>query len=194
MLKSMVADRIAYAEVTIADGSPRAGELVRDAAFRRRYDVVIVGLRRREGYRLTNLAFVPLRAGDRVLVQGRHEAIEQLEKQADFSAVRVMSEQELAERYRSDERLFVVRVPKESALAGETLAASRIGEAFDFRVLAFFRDGELNVMPKGDELLEGGDLLLIEGQPADLDVLRGLQDLDIDTRCRRTSPRSNPNA
>ena len=29
--------------------------------------------------------------------------------------------------------------------------------------------------------LEGGDLLLIEGQPADLDVLRGLQDLEIDT-------------
>ena len=93
--------------------------------------------------------------------------------------------------FRSSRYIYVQLIDDEN---GETLAASRIGEAFDFRVLAFFRDGELNVMPKGDELLEGGDLLLIEGQPADLDVLRGLQDLDIDTRCRRTSPRSNPNA
>ena len=36
-------------------------------------------------------------------------------------------------------------------------------------------------MPRGEDGLEGGDLLLIEGQPADLDVLRGLQDLEIDT-------------
>ena len=36
-------------------------------------------------------------------------------------------------------------------------------------------------MPGGDEELFGGDLLLIEGQPSDLDVLRGLQELEIET-------------
>ncbi len=181
VLKSMVAAKMGYAEVTIADGSPLVNELVRYASFRTRYGVAIVGIKRREGYRLTNLSYVPLRAGDRVLVQGETEAIEQLEKNADFSAATVFSESELAERYQSDERLFVVRVPKESELAGATLQASRLGDAFDFRVLAVFREGQLNVMPKGKEVLEGGDLLLIEGQPADLDVLRGMQDLDIDT-------------
>jgi di/tricarboxylate transporter len=48
-------------------------------------------------------------------------------------------------------------------------------------VLATFRESKLHVMPRGDYVLEGGELLLIEGQPADLDVLRGLQDLEIDT-------------
>jgi len=56
---------------------------------------------------------------------------------------------------------------------------------FDFRVLAIFRDGKLNVMPKGDEVLLGGDLLLIEGQHEDLDVLRGLQELEIETQVSR---------
>jgi hypothetical protein len=37
-------------------------------------------------------------------------------------------------------------------------------------------------MPHGDEVLVAGDLLLIEGQHEDLNVLRGLQELDIDTK------------
>ena len=77
--------------------------------------------------------------------------------------------------------MFVVRVPKSSDLGGTTLAKSRIADVFDFRVLAVFREGQLTVMPRGEDVLEGGDLLLIEGQPGDLDVLRGLQELEIDT-------------
>ncbi len=181
VLKSMVAAKMVYAEVTIADGSPLVSQLVRDVRFGRRFDVAIVGMRRKGGYRLTNLSYVPLRSEERLLVQGEREAIEQLEKESDFSEVRTFSDAEIAERYQSDERLFVVRVPKESEIVGTTLADSRIGEAFDFRVQAIFREGNLIVMPRGDQVLAGADLLLIEGQPADLDVLRGLQDLEIDT-------------
>ncbi len=63
-----------------------------------------------------------------------------------------------------------------------TLRRSRLDDFFDFRVLAIFRDGKLSVMPRGDEILEGGDLLLIEGQHEDLNVLRGLQELEIETQ------------
>jgi len=47
VLKSMVAAKIAYAEVTIADTSPLVSELVRHAGFRSQFDVAVVGLRRR---------------------------------------------------------------------------------------------------------------------------------------------------
>ena len=181
VLKSMVAAKVAYAEVTLTEGSPLAGELLRHAEFRSRFDVAVVGLLRKSGYRTTNLSYVPLRAGDRVLVQGEREAIEGLEKYADFTDVELLSYDRLTEQYRTDERLFVVRVPKSSELSGTTLGKSRLADVFDFRVLATFREGKLGVMPRDDEVLEGGDLLLIEGQPADLDVLRGLQDLEIDT-------------
>ena len=33
-------------------------------------------------------------------------------------------------------------------------------------------------MPEPDELILGGDLLLLQGRPEDLDALRGLQGLD----------------
>jgi di/tricarboxylate transporter len=182
VLKSMVASKVVYASVTIADGSPVISELVRHAAFRSRFDVAVVGIWRRDAYRLTNLAYVPIKVNDKVLVQGEVEAIEQLEKFSDFSEVEIFTPEQLAEKYHADERMFVVRLPKQSDLAGETLQKSRLAEVFDFRVLAVFRDGELKVMPRGDEVLLAGDLLLIEGQYSDLDVLRGLQELEIDTK------------
>jgi di/tricarboxylate transporter len=181
VLKSMVASKVVYAEVTITDGSPLVSELVRHAGFRTRFDVAVVGLMRKGGYRLTNLAYVPLRAGDRVLVQGEVEAVNDLEKFSDFSNVEIFDADQLEDQYHADERMFVMRVPKDSDLSGSTLRKSRLADVFDFRVLAAFREGQLKVMPRGDEVLEGGDLILIEGQPSDLEVLRGLQELEIDT-------------
>ena len=181
VLKSMVAAKIAYAEVTISDTSPLVSELVRHAAFRSRFNVSVVGLRRRNQYRLTNLAYVPLRKGERVLVQGEVDAVAQLEKFSDFTDVELLKGERLDEQYRTDERMFVVRLPKESDLAGASLKKSRLPDVFDFRIVAIFRDSALTVMPRGDEILIGGDLLLIEGQPGDLDVLRGLQDFEIET-------------
>ncbi len=182
VLKSMVAAKIAYAEVDLADGSPLVGELIRHAGFRTRFNISVVGVYRRSKYRLTNLAYVPLRAGDRILVQGETEAIAELGKFADFSEFRPLTEDQLSEQYNTEERMFVVRVPKYSDLAEATLEKSRLADVFDFRVVAVFRDGNLKVMPRGDEVLEGGDLLLIEGQHEDLDVLRGLQELDVETK------------
>ena len=182
VLKSMVAAKIAYAEVTLDEGSPLVGELVRHAGFRSRFNVSVVGIYRKRNYRLTNLSYVPLRAGDRILVQGEVEDVETLDRYADFSTAQLLADEALSEQYNTDERMFVVRLPKYSGLAEATLEKSRLADVFDFRVVAVFRDGTLNVMPRGSEVLEGGDLLLIEGQHEDLDVLRGLQELEVETK------------
>ena len=182
VLKSMVAAKVHYAEVQLAEGSPLVSELIRDAGFRSRFNVSVVGIRRKDRYRLTNLAFVPLRSGDRVLVQGEAEAIAALEKFTDFTSKEDKTAEQLGEQFKADERMFVVRVPKYSELADTTLEKSRLADVFDFRVLAIFRDGKLNFMPRSTEVLAGGDLLLIEGQHEDLDVLRGLQELEVETK------------
>ena len=124
----------------------------------------------------------PFKAGDEILVQGEIDAISQLEKFPDFEKINTYTADQLDKPYQTDERMFVVRVPEKSDLAEETLNKSRLADVFDFRVLAVFRNGELKVMPRGDEILYGRDLLLIEGQYSDLDVLRGMQELDIDTK------------
>ena len=182
VLKSMVAARVHYAEVCLAEGSPLISELIRDAGFRSRFNVSVVGIRRKDGFRLANLAYIPLRAGDRVLVQGEEDAIAALEKFPEFTDVQIKTAEQLSDQFKADERMFVVRVPKYSELADTTLEKSRLADVFDFRVLAIFRDGKLNFMPRSSEALMGGDLLLIEGQHEDLDVLRGLQELEVETK------------
>jgi di/tricarboxylate transporter len=182
VLKSMVASKVVYAEVCVTEGSPLVSELIRRASFRTQFNVAVVGIQRGDRYRLTNLAYVPMRAGDRLLVQGELDDISNLDRFADFSEVELLKEERLKEKYQVDERMFVVRLPKYSDLADATLEKSRLTDVFDFRVLGIFRDGKLIVMPRSDEVLCGGDLLLIEGQPEDLDVLRGLQELEIETR------------
>jgi uncharacterized protein with PhoU and TrkA domain len=129
-----------------------------------------------------NLAYVPLRAGDNLLLQGSEEALAALEATHEFSEIRPVTEEDLREIYRMQERLFVVRVPRDSRLGGQTLGRSRLGDAFDFRLLATFREGVLRIMPPPEEVVLGGDLLLIQGRPEDLDVLRGLQELTIEDR------------
>lgn len=181
VLKSMVAAKVAYAEVTIAEGSPLEGELIRVAGFRRRFDVSVIGMRRGDSYRLTNLGYVPIRVGDQLLVKGEIEAIDGIGRFPDFSATRILEKDEVRQLHRGDERLFAVRLPQTSELSGQTLGKSRLADVFDFRVGAVFRDGKLKVMPRGDEVLVGDDLLLLEGQPEDLDVLRGLQELEVET-------------
>ena len=179
LMDELMSGRIQLVEVTVAENSKLVKELLNHTDFRRRFGASVVAIRRKEMVRRVNLALVPLRAGDQLLIQGGDDIVESLSKSPEFTDIRVTTEADLKEVYRLQERIFVVRIPKESGLSGATLAESRIGDAFDFRLLAMFRDSDLSVMPDPDEVLLGGDLLLVQGRPEDLDVLRGLQKLEI---------------
>ncbi len=179
LMEALMSGNIQLVEVTVADDSSLVKELLNQTEFRRRFRANVIAIRRKDLVRRVNLSYVPLRAGDNLLLQCSDDATDELEKSREFSAVRPATQDELTNIYRLQERIFVVRVPRESRLGGSTLAKSRIGDAFDFRIMATFREGKLQIMPEPDEVILGGDLLLIQGGTEDLDVLRGLQELDI---------------
>ncbi len=179
VMETLMTAQIQLAEVTVAEGCGLVKEPLSQADFRRRFNATVVAIRREDNVRRANLGQVPLRADDVLLVQGGEEMLEGLERNDEFSEVNTVTEQDLVSVYRLQERIFVFRVPQESSLDGATLGKSRLGDAFDFRLLAVFRNNALEVMPDLDEVIHGGDLLLIQGQPQDLDVLRGLQELDV---------------
>lgn len=182
VLQGLVSEQVHLIEATLAENSTLIKEPLHHTEFRARFNANVLAIRRRDLVRRVNLAHVPLRAGDMLLLQGGEEALAALEKTGEFSALRTVTEDDLRETYRLQERLFVVRVPRDSRLGGSTLGRSRLGDAFDFRLLATFREGVLRIMPPPDEVILGGDLLLIQGRPEDLDVLRGLQELQIEDR------------
>ena len=188
VLQGLVSEQVRLVEVAVAENSSLVKDLLHHTDFRRRFNANVLAIRRRDLVRRVNLAYVPLRAGDYLLLQGGEEALAALQATREFSEIREVTEEDLRNTYRMQERLFVVRVPRDSRLGGETLGRSRLGDAFDFRLLATFREGVLRIMPPPEEVILGGDLLLIQGRPEDLDVLRGLQELQVE---QRVSPNLN---
>ena len=180
VLQGLMAGQVKLVEVVVEENSPLVANLLQHSEFRKTYGANVLAIRRGELVRRVHLANVPLRPGDTLLLQTSPETVEELERSSEFRGCREVSEEELSETYRLQERIFVVRVPRESQLAGDTLMRSRLGDAFDFRLLAFFREGELRIIPEPDQSLRSGDLLLIQGREEDLDVLRGLQELQVE--------------
>ncbi|MBM4195546.1 MAG: hypothetical protein FJ197_00405 [Gammaproteobacteria bacterium] len=68
-----------------------------------------------------NLAAVPLRSGDSLFLQCSAAEIETLGGSGEFEDAREIGETELRGTYRLQERLFAVRVPRDSALGGQRL-------------------------------------------------------------------------
>ena len=180
VLQDMIAARTRLAEVTIASGSPLIRQTIGTVEFRRRFGAEVRAVRRKNKTRRRNLARVPLRADDRLLVQGRPEAIDDLQGCNEFSSIADVTDESLRDDYELHDHTFVARVPRGSGLGGTTLAESGLTSAFDFRVLMMFRDGELHIMPEPNDTIQDGQLLLLQGRPEDLDDLRGLQELVID--------------
>ncbi len=75
--------------------------------------------------------------------------------------------------YRLKEELGAIRVPEGSALAGQSLAESRLGSILDINVMGILRQGGHVSAPGPDTVIEAGDRLLFEGTLADLEKRTG---------------------
>ncbi len=179
-LYELVSGQVAMAEVRLNTGSSMMGQPVDHAEFRRRFGVNLNAVRRQRLVWRINLASLKFESGDALLVQGAPDKLDALKRSKHFDESAQVSAQDLARVYRLHERMFAVRVPTGSGLVGRTLASSRLGDAFDFRLLGIIREGRLQVMPEPSELVEAEDRLLIQGRLRDIQVLGGLQELIIE--------------
>ena len=181
VLQKLISEKMELRELQLAQGSKLVGETLNRKDFYERYQANVLAIRHADQIRRTRLSQRQIAEGDHLLIQCQPGALDQLEKSDDFTAVVGVTETELSQVYRLEERLFVMQVPQESGLIGITIDQSRLAQAFDFRLLGIFREGEIIAMPEADAEVEVGDLLLIEGRAEDLDVLRGLQELEVIT-------------
>ena len=175
----------ALAELTLAETSALVGAPIRHRSFRERFGVNLLAIRRGHALRRTRLADYLVQAGDVLLVQGQFDAVTALREGSDFSGVTAGEGEATFAAFQLDERLFVLRVPDNSPLVGNTLGENQLADAFDFRLLALIRDQSLIEAPGSDEVLAPGDLLLMQGRESDLEMLRALQQLE---RLRDVSP------
>jgi len=179
-LQKLVSTDIGVAEGLLSSHSSLLGQTLRQTNFRHRFGVNVLAIYRGGVPRRTNLQGLPLQPGDTLLVQGPLARLEEMQDAPEFDSFRPVSDAEVGKVYRVHERLIVLRVPEGSILAGNTLADSRLGDAFGLTVLGITRGGKTHLMPDSEESLQAGDALLVEGKPEDLLTLRGLQGLEMD--------------
>ncbi len=88
---------------------------------------------------------------------------------------------DLSQVYQLRERLFSIRIPRNSALHGQTLAETRLGNALGVKVLSIVHDGEENLAPDGRALLRRGDVLMVDGSANDVREMLRFQGIELET-------------
>lgn len=88
---------------------------------------------------------------------------------------------DLEQVYDLSSDLYIVQVPGDSILAGKTLAENRIGTVLDINVLGIIHNKKTSLAPGPDEVIQGGDKLIVTGDLAVLNELHGRQHLIIET-------------
>lgn len=178
-LERLISDEIRLLEVTIPSKSDLIGKTLYDVMFRRRFGVIVLAIYRDSDVHRTNLETIVLKAGDHLLLQCATTRITELKEKGEFDDLGEISYAGLKEKHKLQERIFIVHLDENSALVGDTLAESRLGDAFGMGVFAIFRNSEALLIPDPDEKFRAGDKLLIKGKKEDVQVLQGLQELQI---------------
>jgi di/tricarboxylate transporter len=100
LIQALLSGQIQLVEVTVAEGSTLVKGLLHHTEFRRRFGANVLAIRRDELVRRVNLAYVPIRAGDRLLLQGSDNIVNDLEASQEFSEIRIATEEDLIANYR----------------------------------------------------------------------------------------------
>jgi len=177
---NFITKEIRLASVKIGEDSSLINQTVYETNFRNKYDLNILAIKRENEVFRVQLSGIKLKGNDELLVQGKEEKLLRISGSNDFCEYRRVDEKELKEIFKIYDKVFNVRVPENSDLIEKSLSKSRMGEIFNLSVVAILRNGQTIVMPSPEELLKEGDILVIEGSTEELEILNGLQEIEIE--------------
>ena len=180
----LLSGHFALAEVTLSSRADFLGKSIREADFRKRFDLNVLMVFQAEGAVSRDIGRLSLQAGDRLLVQGKESAIKGLEANGAFTECKLATT-ELLNRYAAVQRnLFKVVIPEDSWLAGKALIDSRLRQRFDVHVISIEREGAEFFLPDPNEPLRAGDKLILHCSRENLDTLKGLRQLRVETSAK----------
>jgi len=175
----LLAQCLQVAEGIVAEGSPLLGATLAESGLRREHRVHVVALHCPIEGEVKELRRHRLADGERLLLQGEREALEKLAELRLVTNLHFLGADEMQTVVGERTQLLSVRVPAGSVLADHDLVESRLGNAFGLTVVGLVRGEDLRCMPSPHETVQAGDLLVLQGSARDLEVLEGLQELEI---------------
>lgn len=181
MVQQLISAEVGLAEWIIPPDAPFIGQTLTQIGLRRRYGLHVISIERQGKQQSVHLSAIPLAAGDRLLIQGRRDALTAVQSQPLFAnSYRILKREEAhVGDFGFGESMMFVRIPEASPLVGQSLAQSDLGQLFGLEAVNLIRDNDTILLPDPDSPLKANDLLLVEGDPAELDIVRGLQELQV---------------
>ncbi len=177
-ISRLISDKIGLAEFQITSDSSFAGHSLAKINFRHQYKLSVLAIHQGEIVRRSNLQNIDLKSGDRLLLQGLKSNMEAISDQPGFHYLGVNEAQD----YQLEERLLYIRIPEGSVLVGRSLEESRLGAAYGMAALTIDKGDENFQIPEPGYILQAGDRLVVGGRPVDIEVMRGLDSIQIDRK------------
>ncbi|MFN2115199.1 MAG: SLC13 family permease [Anaerolineae bacterium] len=171
---------LTIAEAEIAPTGRLVGTTLRDSGFKQSYDATVLALDSGGEVRQTDFDQIPLRPGDVLLLAGDDGLLAALGGRRTFADVRLPSAETVTDRYGLGRYLLAMEVTEGSALAGQTLAESHLGDAFGLAVVGIARESEALQLPEADTVLQVGDVLIVKAPARTLRTLRALRRLKVE--------------
>ncbi len=174
-IERLLSDHVGVAEFRVTSDYAFVGQTLAQIDMRRQSGLNVLAIWRNGRSYQTDLRDMSLEVGDKVLVQGLRVGLEALSYMPDFRLL----DAETAAAYGLQEHLLIVRLPENSSLNGKSLRESHLGETFGLAALGIIRDGRTHLLPDPETRLMAGDTLIVGGDPEDLVITRGLQELEV---------------
>ena len=171
-------------EGQVHKGSSLEGKTLAEIGLRREYQVHVLTLVAENQNRITDVRGHRLEAGDRLVLQGSGPVLNQISELGFLERIKSVSPDDAAALAGEGKHLMCVGVPEGSVLADRDLVEGRMGHAFGLTVVGILRGEEWVCVPSPHEKIVAGDLLLLQGSVKDLEVLEGLQDLEVNAQSK----------
>ena len=175
-IEHLISRNVSLIEARLSPNANLVGKTLREIGFRQTFQVIVLAIRRDDVIFRTNLEALMIMPDDVLLIQGLSENLDALREEPGFE----LSTPPSLENYKLNERLMIVHIPNDSSLVGKTLMESRLGDSYGLGVMGIIRKGEKHLIPTPDEILQAGDTLLVKGKQSDLQLVEGLQNLQVD--------------
>jgi di/tricarboxylate transporter len=169
--------------VQLPDSSPLAGKTLAESRLGSALGLNVVAILRNGRRRLAPDPQRTLEAGDRLLVEGRTEALDELQQSGTLATAE--TEVFIQQLATAEVEVADATLTAGCELVGETLRQLDFRRRFGLRVLAVRHGDQLERRRLASRELAAGDVLLVQGAPEELDRLRRMPGIQV-SEGRRT--------
>ncbi len=175
----LIDDHLNTFEARLNPDAIATGKSIGEQDLRKQLGVNILGVNQKGKISPSHFHSIVLETDDHLLLQGPDNQIKQLEEEGLITHIRKVTTKDLTDLYKLHEALFIMEISQDSELFDKSAADTQLGAAFGLSVLGILREGQKPYIPDQGETFKPGDKLLVQGNSADLPLLRGLMDIEL---------------